>query len=95
MTRRERLLGVLYATPRSPEIDKRKRRFDELNEFVQARGGWLTSVPGAHEMSFDALPGSRLPDQLTAMGYTVEKTGTSERVTGAGLARVEQYLIVP
>jgi hypothetical protein len=47
---------------------------------VRARGGWLTSVPGAHEVTFDALVGSALPAQLTAMGYIVEKTGTSERI---------------
>jgi hypothetical protein len=91
MSRRERLLGVLYATPRSPEIDERKKRFAALNEFVQSRGAWMTSIPGAHEVTFDALPGSPLPAQLTAMGYIVERIGTSERVTGAGLARVECF----
>ena len=31
-------------------------------------------------MRFDALVGSPLPEQLAAMGYIVEKTGTSERI---------------
>jgi hypothetical protein len=37
-------------------------------------------VPGSHEITFDALVGSALPAQLTAMGYIVEKIGTSERI---------------
>jgi hypothetical protein len=40
----------------------------------------MTSVPGAHEITFDALPGSPLPEQLTARGYIVEKIGESERI---------------
>jgi hypothetical protein len=73
--------------PRDPEIDRRKQRFDELNEFVQARGGWLTSVPGAHEISFDALVGSALPEQLAALGYIVEKIGESQRILAHAVAQ--------
>ena len=80
MNRRERLLGVLYASPRVPEIDARKRRFNDLNAFISARGGWMTSIPGAHEVTFDALPGSPLPDQLAALGYDVTLIGTTERI---------------
>ena len=65
MNCRERLLGVLYAAPRNPEVDERKRRFAALNEFISQRGGWMTSVPGAHETTFDALPGSPLPSSLS------------------------------
>jgi hypothetical protein len=38
------------------------------------------SVSGAHELRLDALPGSPLPEQLNAMGYSVVKTGTTERI---------------
>ena len=38
------------------------------------------SVPGARELRFDALVGSPLPAPLTAMGYIVERIGTSERI---------------
>jgi hypothetical protein len=62
-------------------------RIDGLNDFVQARGGWLTSVPGAHEISFDALPGSALPGQLAARGYDVVKTGTTERILPHAVAQ--------
>jgi hypothetical protein len=81
MTRRERLLGVLYATPRNHKVDERKERFAALNEFVQARGdAWLTSVPGAHEVTMECLPGSKLPDDLRALAYDVIAAGDGERV---------------
>jgi hypothetical protein len=80
MNRRERLLGVLYAMPRDSEIDRRKERFRDIAAFISQRGGWTTSVPGAHEVSFDALIGSPLPDQLRALGWIVEKIGTTERI---------------
>ena len=87
MSRRERLLAQLLIAPRNPEAEERKKRFDELTAFVQARGGWMTSVPGAREMTFDALPGSPLPAELTALGYIVEKTGTSERILPHAVAQ--------
>jgi hypothetical protein len=80
MSRREKLLTALLIAPRSPEIDERKRRFDELNAFISQHGGWTTSVPGSHEITFDALVGSALPGQLMALGYDVEKIGESQRV---------------
>jgi hypothetical protein len=76
MSRRERLLNQLLIAPRSPEIDERKQRFDDINAFISQHGAWLTSVRGSHEVTFDALVGSPLPAQLTALGYDVVKTGT-------------------
>jgi hypothetical protein len=74
--------------PRNPEADERRKRFNELNQFVQSHGGaWLTSVPGSHEVTFDALVGSPLPEQLAALGYDVVKTGTSERILPHAVAR--------
>ena len=45
------------------------------------------SVPGARELRFDALVGSALPAQLTAMGYIVEKIGTSQRILPHAVAQ--------
>jgi hypothetical protein len=45
------------------------------------------SVRGARELRFDALAGSLLPAQLTAMGYIVEKIGTSERILPHAVAQ--------
>jgi hypothetical protein len=87
MSRREKLLTALLIAPRSPEIDERKKRFDDINAFISQRGGWTTSVPGAHEITFDALVGSPLPEQLAAMGYSVVMTGTTERILAHGVAQ--------
>jgi hypothetical protein len=47
----------------------------------------MKSVPGDRAMRFDALVGSELPDQLAALGYIVEKTGTSERILAYAVAQ--------
>jgi hypothetical protein len=80
MNRREQLLAALLIAPRNPEADERRKRFNDINAFISQRSGWVTSVPGSHEITFDALVGSPLPGQLTAMGYIVEKTGESQRI---------------
>jgi hypothetical protein len=62
MTRKpERLMRQFYTSPRNPEMDKIKSRFAALNEFVTSRHGWITSVPGAVEVTMECLPGSELP----------------------------------
>jgi hypothetical protein len=38
-------------------------------------------------MRFDALVGSPPPDQLAALGYTVEKTGESQRILPHAVAQ--------
>ena len=44
MSRREKLLTALLIAPRNAEADARRKRFNELNQFVQSNGGaWLTS----------------------------------------------------
>jgi hypothetical protein len=87
MSRRDRLMRQLYTSPRNPEIDARKQRFEGLCEFIQARGGWMTSIPGDREMRFEALPGSPLPDQLAALGYIVEWTGETQRILPYAVAQ--------
>jgi hypothetical protein len=63
------------------EIEYQKRMFAGLNVFVTERGGWLVSVPGDPVMRMECLPGSPLPDALSAMGYSCENTGrTRERL---------------
>lgn len=78
--RRERLLTQLLIAERNPDADKRKKRFADIATFIAERGGWVTSVPGAHAIWFDTLPGSALPDQLRELGHDVVKTGTTERI---------------
>jgi hypothetical protein len=39
------------------------------------------------EISFDALVGSALPEQLAALGYIVEKIGESQRILAHAVAQ--------
>jgi hypothetical protein len=80
MKRPERLFRQLVAAPRQPEVDKRKQRFEALNKFISQRNGWMTSVPGDPDMTFEALPGSPLADQLRDNGYEVTEIGTTQRI---------------
>jgi hypothetical protein len=52
----------------TPRFDAAKAKFEALNEFITAWGGWMTSVPGGADLRLEALPGSPLPAQLAAMG---------------------------
>jgi hypothetical protein len=61
-------------------VKDRKARFAELNEFVRARHGWLTSVPGEVDVTMQCLPGSTLPDDLRGLGYDVQEVGDGERI---------------
>jgi hypothetical protein len=53
------------------QVEDLKARFYKLNAFIMARGGFVTSVPGASEVVFECLPDSSLPDELRAMGHNV------------------------
>jgi hypothetical protein len=59
----------------------------DISTYISEHGGWATSVPGAREIRFDALVGSPLPAQLTALGYIVEKTGESQRILPHAVAQ--------
>jgi hypothetical protein len=85
MKRPERLFRQLVAAPRQPEVDKRKERFEALNEFVRSRNGWITSVPGDVEVTIEVLPGSSLPDELQAQGYDLTPTGDGERIVSTAI----------
>jgi hypothetical protein len=74
----DRLLRQLYATPRDPEIDARKKRFSDISSYIAERGGWMTSVPGDRAMRFEAMPLAELPAQLRELGYIVEKIGETK-----------------
>jgi hypothetical protein len=46
------------------DLEDRKQTFAALNDFVSARQGWLTSVPGDIDIRLEALPDSTLPVAL-------------------------------
>jgi hypothetical protein len=74
------MIQKAFHIPLNPEVRDRKARFAELNEFVRARHGWLTSVPGELEVEMQCLPGSTLPAELRGLGYEVTETGDAERI---------------
>jgi hypothetical protein len=77
---RIRMVRGYISSPPNPEADAAKAKFEALNEFVQARGGWVTSVPGAVEVTVECLPDSALPDDLRGLGHDVREIGDGERI---------------
>ncbi|WP_426418481.1 hypothetical protein [Bradyrhizobium genosp. A] len=68
-------------TERRPVVRKdRAERFAEMVAFVASRHGWVTSTPGALDITIDCLPGSTLPDELAKAGHKIEEIGRSERI---------------
>jgi hypothetical protein len=74
------LVRGYISTPPNPVADAAKEKFAALNEFVHAWGGWVTSVPGAAEVTVECLPDSALPDDLRGLGYDVREVGGGERI---------------
>ncbi len=63
-------------------IEKRTalERFQQMNRWVNARGGLVVSPPGEAKMRIECLPGSALPGDLEAAGYELSEDGTRERL---------------
>jgi hypothetical protein len=53
--------------------------FGDLNDYVTSRG-WITSAPGAVEVTMQCLLDSTLPDELRARGYDLVEDGETERI---------------
>jgi hypothetical protein len=74
------------------KIESRKQKFDQINRFITARGGWVVSVPRDSEVRFETLPGSKLvrdvQDQFPE--YEIFPDGTGEKILPAGIT--ETYL---
>lgn len=87
---RIRMVRGFISTPPNPVADAAKEKFAALAEFVQARDAWLTSVPGAAEVTMDCLPDSGVPDDLRALGYDVREVGDGERILAHRI--VEQFV---
>jgi hypothetical protein len=56
-----------------------------MNEFVTARGGWITSLPGDVTVRLACSPISSLPDDLRRAGYDLTETGEGQRIRGGGI----------
>jgi hypothetical protein len=68
-----------------PDVNDRKSRFEDLNDFVRSRNGWISSGPGDVEVSIECLPGSSLPVELRAQGYTLSVAGEGERIVATAI----------
>jgi len=78
---------------RSETLTDRKQRFDALNTWVQARGGWVVSIPGDPEVRIEVLEGSSVPDGLREMGYDIKSMGAAERMVH--MAVEEKFVRAP
>jgi hypothetical protein len=70
---------------RDPAVDGRLQRFKQMNEFVTARGGWITSLPGAVQITVETLPESSLRSDLRDLGFDLQEAGQGERILPAGI----------
>lgn len=57
-----------------------KERFDEINVLVTAKGGWVTSIRGAPQVTIETLPESTIARDLAGLGYVVTGIGCGERI---------------
>src|SRR5690348_15520322 len=66
---------------REISIEKLKEKFEKLRLYVDSRGGWLVSVPGARDVAVEVLPDSLLPADLEDAGYRLTPVeGTFKRM---------------
>jgi hypothetical protein len=61
-------------------VDDRKERFAKIVAFVAANRGFVTSIPGAPEVTIEVLPQSPIPAKLTETGYNVREIGIGQRI---------------
>ena len=73
------LIRGFRATAPDPKIVEAKAKFEAFNEFVQRGGGWVTSVPGATEVRWNACP-IHACRTISAVGYDVREIGDGERI---------------
>jgi hypothetical protein len=73
--------------PGSEKIADRKDRFEGLLEFVTARNGWLTSVPGAQDVTLECLTESTLPDDIRSLGYHLTELPEGERILHSAIVQ--------
>ncbi|MCK1480489.1 hypothetical protein IVB27_38595 [Bradyrhizobium sp. 197] len=61
-------------------IRSRKELFHALNEKATKAGAWLTSIPGARDVSLECLPAATLPSELEALGYRLTAEPDGQRM---------------
>jgi hypothetical protein len=62
------------------ERARQRAKWEILDRYISAGGGWIVSVPGSLPLRFEAEPGSILPEFLRSRGYIVQDSGLAERL---------------
>src|SRR5947209_4116077 len=73
-------LKETYIPHKLDEVKARKVTFEALNAYITSRNGWVTSIPGAVEVTMQCLVDSTLPTDLRARGYRLVEDGETERI---------------
>lgn len=75
----------------TPDQSKRRAQESEaITKFIQVRGAWVTSVPGAGQVAFEAPVDSSgaLAAELAKIGYRVEHVGRGARLVPGGTVEI-------
>jgi hypothetical protein len=67
-----------YKPGKTDPVAERKARFDQINQFIMAGGGWVTGIPGGPVVDFEVLEKSAIPLALTQHGYDVRPADPPE-----------------
>lgn len=78
-----------FYKPMTPDQRTAQQKFQALNRWVTDRRGFITSSPGEAVIRLECLPGSTLPDELEAQGYSVIAAGEGERILSGSI--VERF----
>jgi hypothetical protein len=63
-----------------PIIEKRRKLWAAINDFVVANGGWIVSPPGTQNLRIEVPERSDLPAKLIDLGYRPLNIGQASRL---------------
>jgi hypothetical protein len=69
----------------SDAVASRHERFAKMNALVMRRGGWIVSLPGSTIMTIERLPDAAIPEELTKLGYELERLPDGERIVSGAV----------
>lgn len=69
-----------YFPGQNKEVVDRKTAFAAINRLISKRGdAWITSIPGARDVTMECIPGSAAPDEVRAI-YRLTPDGQGQRM---------------
>jgi hypothetical protein len=66
-------------------VRTRAQRFEAMNSWVQARGGWVISLPGEPEVMVETTESSDIPAQLREGGHDVVEVEGGQRILASSI----------